>query len=143
MEKIEQKEKIYLIQPVMDEHYRVLEREVVSLIESAGALYAGSFCPKIREINPATYIGTGKLSELKERLEGLDITILFNGELTPSQTLNISAVLDNKKVIDRTTLILAIFAKNAKSSEGKLQVELAQLKYMYPRLKGKEKLFQG
>lgn len=137
MEKIEQKEKIYLIQPVMDEHYRVLEREVVSLIESAGALYAGSFCPKIREINPATYIGTGKLSELKERLEGLDITILFNGELTPSQTLNISAVLDNKKVIDRTTLILAIFAKNAKSSEGKLQVELAQLKYMYPRLKGK------
>lgn len=137
MEKIEQKEKIYLIQPVMDEHYRALEREAVSLIESAGALYAGSFCPKIREINPATYIGTGKLSELKERLEGLDITILFNGELTPSQTLNISAVLDNKKVIDRTTLILAIFAKNAKSSEGKLQVELAQLKYMYPRLKGK------
>lgn len=83
-------------------------------------------------------MGEGKLRELNERLEGLDgITILFNGELSPSQTLNISAALDNRKVIDRTTLILDIFAKNAQSSEGKLQVELAQLKYIYPRLKGK------
>ena len=63
--------------------------------------------------------------------------MLFNGELSPSQTLNISAALDHRKVIDRTTLILDIFAKNAQSSEGKLQVELAQLKYIYPRLKGK------
>ena len=57
--------------------------------------------------------------------------------MTPSQTLNIPAALDDRKVIDRTTLILDIFAANAKSSEGKLQVELAQLKYIYPRLKGK------
>ena len=78
------------------------------------------------------------MEELRERLEGLDtITVLFNGELSPSQTLNISAALNDRKVIDRTTLILDIFAKNAKSSEGKLQVELAQLKYLYPRLKGK------
>ena len=62
---------------------------------------------------------------------------MFNGELSPSQTLNISAALGDRKVIDRTTLILDIFAKNARSSEGKLQVELAQLKYIYPRLKGK------
>lgn len=130
-------EKIYIIQPVLDSSYKDLQREAVSLIESAGALYSGTIYPQIREINPATYIGAGKLAELKERLIDLDVTILFNGELTPSQTLNISSALGGKKVIDRTTLILAIFAKNAKSSEGKLQVELAQLKYLYPRLKGK------
>ena len=134
-------EKIYIIQPITEdnaEKYRVLQEEAVSLIESAGAAYAGTIYQNVREINPATFIGEGKLRELKERLYGLDeITVLFNGELSPSQTLNISAALDNRKVIDRTTLILDIFAKNAQSSEGKLQVELAQLKYIYPRLKGK------
>ena len=134
-------EKIYVIQPITRENaekYRVLQQEAVSLIESAGAVYAGTIYQNIREIRAATYIGEGKLQELKERLNGLDnVTVLFNGELSPSQTLNISSALDDRKVIDRTTLILDIFAKNAKSSEGKLQVELAQLKYLYPRLKGK------
>ncbi len=134
-------EKIYIIQPITRENadkYKILHEEAVALIESAGAVYAGSIYQNIREINPATYIGEGKIFELYERLEGLEeITVLFNGELSPSQTLNISALLGNRKVIDRTTLILDIFAKNAKSSEGKLQVELAQLKYIYPRLKGK------
>ncbi len=137
----EKQEKIYIIQPITRENagkYRVLQEEAVSLIESAGAAYAGTIYQNVREINAATFIGEGKLQELKERLDGLDeITVLFNGELSPSQTLNISAALDDRKVIDRTTLILDIFAKNAKSSEGKLQVELAQLKYIYPRLKGK------
>ena len=134
-------EKIYIIQPITRENaskYRVLQAEAVALIESAGALYAGTIYQNIREINAATFIGFGKLQELRERLNGLEgITILFNGDLSPSQTLNISAALDDRKVIDRTTLILDIFAKNAVSSEGKLQVELAQLKYIYPRLKGK------
>ena len=130
-------EKIFIIQPILTDDYLALEKESVSLIESAGALHAGSIFQRIREVSPATYIGAGKLEEVRQLLSGLDVTILFNGELSPSQTLNISAALDDKKVIDRTTLILAIFAKNAKSSEGKLQVELAQLKYMYPRLKGK------
>ncbi len=130
-------EKIYIIQPILDETYKNLQEEAVSLIESSGAVYAGTIYQKIREVNPATYIGYGKLEELRKRLKDLDVTTLFNGELSPSQTLNISAALDDKKVIDRTTLILAIFARNAKSNEGKLQVELAQLKYMYPRLKGK------
>ena len=138
-------EKIYIIQPITEQNaskYRVLQEEAVSLIESAGAVYAGTIYQNVREINPATFVGEGKLRELNERLEGLDgITILFNGELSPSQTLNISAALDNRKVIDRTTLILDIFAKNAQSSEGKLQVELAQLKYIYPRLKGKARPF--
>ena len=137
----EQLEKIYIIQPITRENadkYRVLQQEAVSLIESAGAIYAGTIYQNLREIKASTYIGEGKLAELNEILDGLDeITVLFNGELTPSQTLNISAMLGDRKVIDRTTLILDIFAKNAVSSEGKIQVELAQLKYLYPRLKGK------
>ncbi len=134
-------EKIYIIQPITRENaskYKVLQAEAVSLIESAGALYAGTIYQNVREINPSTFVGEGKLAELYERLDGLEeITVLFNGELSPSQTLNISAALGDRKVIDRTTLILDIFAQNAQSSEGKLQVELAQLKYIYPRLKGK------
>ena len=134
-------EKIYIIQPITRENedkYHVLHDEAISLIESASAVYTGTIYQKIREINSATYIGEGKLQELSEILSGLDsITVLFNGTLSPSQTLNISAALDDRKVIDRTTLILDIFAKNARSGEGKLQVELAQLRYLYPRLKGK------
>lgn len=134
-------EKIYIIQPITAQNadkYKTLQKEAISLIESAGAVYAGTIFQNVREINPATFIGEGKLSELKNILVGLEnITVLFNGELSPSQTLNVSAALDDRKVIDRTTLILDIFAKNAQSSEGKLQVELAQLKYIYPRLKGK------
>ena len=138
MENITIQEKIFIIQPESDaEDVAPLLAEAVSLVESAGALHAGSICVKIHEINPATFLGEGKLALLKERLDGLDVTVLFNGDLSPSQTINMSAALGDKKIIDRTTLILAIFAKNAKSNEGKLQVELAQLKYIYPRLKGK------
>ena len=135
--KIEQQERIYIIQPIFDDTYPVWEKETISLIESAGASHAGTIRQKIREVNPATVIGPGKLAELSARLEGLDVTVLYNGDLSPTQTLNISRALGDKKVIDRTTLILDIFAKNAKTNEGKLQVELAMLQYMYPRLKGK------
>lgn len=133
-------EKIYIMQPITedneaDEH--PLTEEAKSLIESAGAAVAGVAVQKLRNISPATVFGSGKLREIAELLDGLDVTVLFNGELTPSQTQNISAALGGRKVIDRTTLILDIFARNAKTSEGKLQVELAQLKYIYPRLKGK------
>lgn len=133
----EKREIVYIIQPIESENYKILHEEAVALIESAGAEYAGSVYQNIREINPSTYIGEGKLQELHERLGDLELTVLFNGELSPSQTLNISKALGGKKVIDRTTLILDIFALRAQSSEGKLQVELAQLKYIYPRLKGK------
>lgn len=133
-------EKIYIMQPITedneaDEH--PLTEEAKSLIESAGAAVAGVALQKLRNISPATVFGSGKLREIAELLDGLDVTVLFNGELTPSQTQNISDALGGRKVIDRTTLILDIFARNAKTSEGKLQVELAQLKYIYPRLKGK------
>ena len=131
-------ENVYIVQPLLgvgkDE---VLYSEAIALIESAGAAYAGTMQVRIREINPATFLGEGKVEELRERIEGLDLTVLFNGTLSPSQTVNLSEALDGVKVIDRTTLILDIFALRAQSSEGKLQVELAQLKYLYPRLKGK------
>lgn len=135
---MEQIEKVFIIQPILNDKWRVLHDEAVSLIESAGGAYCGSSYQNIKEINPATFIGSGKLEEIQQTLYGLEgVTVLFNGELSPSQTLNISAALDNRKVIDRTTLILDIFALNAVTSEGKIQVELAQLKYIYPRLKGK------
>ena len=131
-------EKIFIIQPIFNDNWRVLHSEAVSLIESAGGAYCGSDYQTIKEINPATFIGSGKLREIASTLSGLEgVTILFNGELSPSQTLNISAALEDRKVIDRTTLILDIFARNAVTAEGKIQVELAQLKYIYPRLKGK------
>lgn len=113
--------KIYIIQPVTEQNssnYRVLQQEAISLIESAGALYAGSLVQNVREINPATFVGEGKLRELNELLSGLEgITILFNGDLSPSQTLNISAALGDRKVIDRTTLILDIFAKMQRAAK--------------------------
>ena len=130
-------ERIFIIQPVEGENARILHEEAVALVESAGAEYDGTVYKNIREINPATYVGEGKLKEINKILSDSDTTVLFNGELSPSQTLNISAALGDRKVIDRTTLILDIFALRAASNEGKIQVELAQLKYLYPRLKGK------
>ncbi len=130
-------EEVYIIQPVFDAKADVLQSEAVALIESAGANYIGCTRQTIREIDPATFIGKGKLEEIANELKDRDATVLFNGDLSPSQTLNISKALGDRKVIDRTTLILDIFASRAESSEGKLQVELAQLKYLYPRLKGK------
>ena len=130
-------EKVYIIQPVESDNYRTLHSEAVALIESAGAEYAGTTYQNIREINPATYIGSGKAEEINAELGESELTVLFNGDLSPSQVLNLSDALGGRKVIDRTTLILDIFALRAESSEGKIQVELAQLKYIYPRLRGK------
>ena len=131
------KEKVYIIQPAESDNFRTLHSEAVALIESAGAEYIGTTYQNIREINPATYIGSGKAEEISATLGEEELTVLFNGDLSPSQVLNLSNALGGRKVIDRTTLILDIFALRAESSEGKIQVELAQLKYIYPRLRGK------
>ena len=110
--------------------------EIKSLIDSADAECVHVEKVKVREISSATFIGSGKLLEIRDLIEKYNAnSILFDGVLTPSQTTNISEILDCK-VIDRTTLILDIFAKHAVSDEGKIQVELAQLNYTYPRLKG-------
>ena len=128
---------VYIIEPYFDKLSDDRLNEIKALVESAGAEVYGYKSQLIREITPATFIGKGKLDEIKEELIDSPVDlIVFDGELSPSQTLNIAEVT-GIKTIDRTTLILDIFALNAKTSEGKLQVELAQLKYIYPRLKGK------
>lgn len=111
--------------------------ELEELAVTAGASVFAKLIQKREKPDNATYLGEGKLWELKNICEGNDIDLLiFDGELTPSQQRNIEKLTDIR-VIDRTMLILDIFALNARTGEGKLQVELAQLKYSLPRLGGK------
>ena len=111
--------------------------ELFELTESAGAIPVASISQKLQHVDSATCVGSGKLDEIREYCQAEEIDlIIFDLELSPVQIRNIEAAAD-VRVIDRTMLILDIFALRAKSREGKLQVELAQLKYMMPRLTGK------
>ncbi len=111
--------------------------ELEELAHTAGAIVFAKLIQKRERPDNATYLGEGKLWELKNICLNNDIDLLiFDGELTPSQQRNIENYT-NVRVIDRTMLILDIFALNARTGEGKLQVELAQLKYSLPRLGGK------
>ena len=111
--------------------------ELEELAFTAGAAVFAKLIQKRDRPDNATFLGGGKLWELKNICDSNDIDLLiFDGELTPSQQRNIENFTD-VRVIDRTMLILDIFALNARTSEGKLQVELAQLKYSLPRLGGK------
>ncbi|MBO5857807.1 MAG: GTPase HflX [Clostridia bacterium] len=111
--------------------------ELTELAKTAGAEVIGEITQKREAPDSATYIGKGKLEELSEFCEMNEPDlIIVDGELSPSQQRNIENITD-VRVIDRTTLILDIFAMRALSGEGKLQVELAQLKYTLPRLTGK------
>lgn len=111
--------------------------ELEELAHTAGAEVFAKLIQKRDKPDNATYLGGGKLWELKNICDNNEIDLLiFDGELTPSQQRNIEKFTD-VRVIDRTMLILDIFALNARTSEGKLQVELAQLKYSLPRLGGK------
>lgn len=111
--------------------------ELFELVKSAGANPIMSVTQNLQKPETATFVGTGKLQEIAEICEQQEIDLLvFDSELSPTQIKNIEAATD-VRVIDRTTLILDIFAQRARSKEGKLQVELAQLKYMLPRLTGK------
>ena len=110
--------------------------EMKELIRSAMLEFVGSEYVTLREINPHSYIGVGKVEEIALKVQELDVdVVIFEVSLTGSQLRNLQAEL-GVKVIDRTMLILDIFAGRAKSNEGKLQVELAQLKYTLPRLSG-------
>ena len=110
--------------------------ELKELPKAAGAEVVGSLIQNKHSVDAAYYIGKGKVEEIRAYSDSLDATlVIFNDELSGAQIRNIENVV-GRKVIDRTTLILDIFAQRALSKEGKLQVELAQLKYRLPRLYG-------
>ena len=109
-------------------------KELSGLAETAGVVVLKSTYQHIREITPATLIGEGKVQEIKDLIQENNASlVIFDTELSGSQTKNLTDEL-GVKVIDRITLILDIFASRAVSNEGKLQVQLAQLKYNMPRL---------
>ena len=111
--------------------------ELYALAESAGAEIAGSMIQKLDKPIAASYVGSGRLEEIAQLCEGGDIDLIIaDDELSPVQIRTIEDAT-NVRVIDRTMLILDIFALRAHSKEGKLQVETAQLRYMLPRLTGK------
>ena len=111
-------------------------RELAALAETAGSEVLDALIQRRDHPDPATYLGSGKAKELAEMIadNGAD-TVIVDGELAPSQRRALEDVV-GVKVVDRTALILDIFAQHAKSREGKAQVELAQLEYLLPRLRG-------
>ncbi len=110
--------------------------ELAGLTEAAEAEPALRFVQERDRPDPATFVGSGKLETLRLACDEADIDlVIFDNELTPAQLRNIERILE-RRVIDRTQLILDIFARRARTREGKLQVELAQLKYLLPRLVG-------
>ena len=111
-------------------------RELAALAETAGSTVLDGVIQRRLKPDPATYLGSGKAAELRDIVaaEGAD-TVICDGELGPSQRRALEDVV-KVKVIDRTALILDIFAQHAKSKEGRAQVELAQLQYLLPRLRG-------
>jgi len=111
--------------------------ELRTLAESAGARVVGSILQHRDRIDPATLIGAGKLEEIAGAAASVNADLLlFDHDLSPSQQRNIEKIV-HRRVIDRTQLILDIFARHARTREGQLQVELAQLQYMLPRLAGR------
>jgi GTP-binding protein HflX len=110
--------------------------ELARLAETAGSLVLDALIQRRDRPDPATYIGSGKAKELRDIVEehGAD-TVICDGELTPGQLRQLEGVT-KVKVVDRTALILDIFAQHASSKEGKAQVELAQMQYLLPRLRG-------
>ncbi|WP_445487331.1 GTPase HflX [Niallia sp. 03133] len=133
------KEKVILVGCQTTEEttrYEYSMEELASLTETANGEVVASLIQNRDRIHPSTYIGKGKVEELEALAEELEADIIiFNDELSPSQVRNLSKKME-ARIIDRTQLILDIFAGRARSKEGKLQVELAQLQYLLPRLGG-------
>jgi GTP-binding protein HflX len=132
-------EKVVLIGVWSGGDLAVVERsmaELAQLAETAGSQVLDALLQRRDQPDASTYIGSGKLAELRQIIvaTGAD-TVICNGELSPSQLSKMESVV-KVKVIDRTWLILDIFAQHAKSREGKAQVSLAQMQYMLPRLRG-------
>jgi GTP-binding protein HflX len=120
---------------VTDEQAHEYLDELEFLAETAGATAVKRFTQKLPIANPRTFVGTGKLEEIKDYIKehGIEL-VIFDDELSPSQLRNIEKELECK-ILDRNILILDIFASRARTSHAKTQVELAQMQYMLPRLK--------
>ena len=124
-------------------HSRISEEEAIEhldelrfLAETAGATTERMFLQNLPVPNPKTYVGSGKIEEIRDYVKSKDISlVIFDDELSPSQLRNIEKILECK-ILDRTILILDIFASRAMTYHAKTQVELAQLQYMLPRLTG-------
>jgi GTP-binding protein HflX len=109
--------------------------ELRGLTTTAGAVVVGGLCQRRQKINPGSYIGKGKLAELTEHVQASDAdVVIFDNDLSPGQIRNLEKAV-NVKVLDRSELILDIFATRARTAEARLQVELAQLEYSLPRLR--------
>ncbi|MDX1783398.1 MAG: GTPase HflX, partial [Aequorivita vladivostokensis] len=141
---IEQKnislEKVALVGIITAEQDEAKSKEYLDELEfltyTAGGEVTKRFTQKMDLPNPKTFIGSGKIEAVKDYIKTRDITtVIFDDELSPAQERNISKIL-NCKVLDRTNLILDIFAQRAKTSYARTQVELAQCEYLLPRLKG-------
>lgn len=125
-----------LDRPGQAEIFETAMAELELLVDTAGAEIVADLVQKRAAPDPAYYIGPGKAQELADMVEHLEASlIIFMDELTPSQVRNLEQMME-AKIVDRTALILDIFARRARSREGKLQVELAQLQYLLPRLVG-------
>ncbi|MBT2654465.1 GTPase HflX [Bacillus sp. ISL-18] len=140
MEQKETKEKVILVgcqtNGEEDSRFDYSMEELGALTETAQGEVIASVIQKRDRVHPATYIGKGKVEELRALVEEVEADIvIFNDELSPSQKRNLGSEIE-ARIIDRTQLILDIFAQRARSKEGKLQVELAQLQYILPRLAG-------
>ena len=111
--------------------------ELARLATTAGAVVVATLTQRLHTVDPRTFIGKGKLEEVAAVVRDTRASVLvFDDELTPSQQANIEDAVPDVRVLDRTALILEIFAQHAVSREGKLQVDLAQLEYVLPRLRG-------
>ena len=129
-------EKVILLGVDVGDDTKESMKELAELVDTAGAIVLDSIIQSRERIHPGTYLGKGKIEEVRERIERLDATgVVCDDELTPAQLRNLEDLLDTK-VMDRTMVILDIFAKRATTNEGKIQVELAQLKFSAARLIG-------
>lgn len=121
---------------VQEERFYYSMEELAALTKTAGGVVFSTVIQNRHSLDRATYIGKGKIEEIIPLVEEQEIdVVIFNDELSTSQVRNLTAQIP-ARIIDRTQLILDIFSKRAKSKEGKLQVELAQLNYLLPRLSG-------
>ncbi|MBD8015300.1 GTPase HflX [Microbacterium sp. APC 3898] len=136
MDELQERAVIVGVQLQKDLHFAYGMEELHNLAEACNVEVVGEVTQNLDRINPSHYVGSGKVEEIKAFYEEADANlVIFNDELSPSQIRNLEEDLECK-VIDRTMLILDIFSRRAKTREAQVQVELAQLQYMLPRLVG-------